>query len=138
MTNSGGTDLRRLLSSLQPVLLKPDYVFCTVADATHADFRGLEPLASFLEDEGLSLILEQGVADRLGLIYASVFRAITLSVHSSLDAIGLTAAVAGKLADHGISANVVAASYHDHIFVPRDKAKKALALLAAMSEPAPG
>jgi hypothetical protein len=56
-----------------------------------------------------------------------------LTVHSSLDAVGLTAAVAGKLAEHGISANVVAASYHDHIFVPRDKAEQALRLLAAMS-----
>ncbi|MCH8264724.1 MAG: ACT domain-containing protein, partial [Proteobacteria bacterium] len=81
----------------------------------------------------LSLILEQEVADRGGLSYASVFRAITLTVHSSLDAIGLTAAVAGKLAEHGISANVVAASYHDHIFVPRDKAEQALKLLAALS-----
>ena len=54
-------------------------------------------------------------------------------MHSSLDAIGLTAAVAGELAEHGISANVVAASYHDHIFVPRDKAEQALKLLVALS-----
>lgn len=133
MNASGETDLRRLLISLAPVLLKPDYVFCTVAHATHVDFRELKPLASFREDEGLSLILEREVADRGGLSYASVFRAITLTVHSSLDAIGLTAAVAGKLAEHGISANVVAASYHDHIFVPRDKAEQALKLLAALS-----
>ncbi len=134
MNASGETDLRRLLVSLAPVLLKPDYVFCTVAHATHVDIRGLKPLASFQEDEGLSLILEQTAADKAGLIYESVFKGITLTVHSSLDAVGLTAAVAGKLAEHGISANVVAASYHDHIFVPRDKAEQALKLLAAMSE----
>ena len=132
MNASGETDLRRLLVALAPVLLKPDYVFCTVAHAIHVDCRALKPLASFREDEGLSLILEREVADRGGLSYASVFRAITLTVRSSLDAIGLTAAVAGKLAEHGISANVVAASYHDHIFVPRDKAEQALKLLAAM------
>jgi hypothetical protein len=90
-------------------------------------------LASFQEDEGLSLILEQTAADKAGLIYESVFRGITLTVHSSLDAIGLTAAVVGELAEHGISANVVAASYHDHIFVPRDKAEQALKLLVALS-----
>ena len=133
MDESGETDLRHLLISLAPVLLKPDYVFCTVVHATHVDFRGLKPLASFQEDEGLSLILEQTAADKAGLIYATVFRGITLTVHSSLDAIGLTAAVAGELAEHGISANVVAASYHDHIFVPRDKAEQALKLLVALS-----
>ena len=132
MNASGETDLRRLLVALAPVLLRPDYVFCTVAHATHVDFRELKPLASFREDEGLSLILEQIVADKAGLSYESVFKEITLTVHSSLDAVGLTAAVAGKLAEHGISANVVAASYHDHIFVPRDKAEQALKLLAAM------
>jgi len=133
MNASGETDLRRLLVALAPVLLKPDYVFCTVAHATQVDYCELKPLASFREDEGLSLILEQIVADEAGLIYESVFKGITLTVHSSLDAVGLTAAVAGKLAEHGISANVVAASHHDHIFVPRDKAEQALKLLAAMS-----
>ena len=133
MNDSGETDLRRLLNSLAPVLLKPDYVFCTVAHATQVDYRELKPLASFQEDEGRSLILEQIVADEAGLIYESVFKGITLTVHSSLDAVGLTAAVAGKLAEHGISANVVAASYHDHIFVPRANAEQALRLLAAMS-----
>ena len=133
MNASGETDLGRLLVALAPVLLKPNYVFCTVAHATHVDFRELKPLASFREDEGLSLILEQIVADKAGLSYESVFKEITLTVHSSLDAVGLTAAVAGKLAEHGISANVVAASHHDHIFVPRDKAEQALKLLAALS-----
>lgn len=133
MNVGGEIDLIRLLDSMRPVLLKPDYVFCTVAGTAYADFRDLNPLASFLEDEGLSLILKQEVADRSGLGYESVFRAITLTVHSSLQSVGLTAAVAGKLAEHGISANIVAACYHDHIFVPRDKAEQALKLLVAMS-----
>jgi hypothetical protein len=54
---------------------------------------------------------------------------ITLNVHSSLEAIGLTAAVAGRLALHGISANVVAAYYHDHIFVPTADAERAVVVL---------
>ena len=53
-------------------------------------------------------------------------------VHSSLAAVGLTAAVAAALADHGISANVVAAFYHDHIFVPAERAEEALAALRAI------
>ncbi|WP_238326176.1 ACT domain-containing protein [Marinomonas sp. S3726] len=52
-----------------------------------------------------------------------------MTVHSSLDAVGLTAAVATKLAEHDISANVIAAYYHDHIFVQKEKADAALQAL---------
>ena len=62
----------------------------------------------------------------------SVFRLISLHVHSSLDAVGLTAAFSTALGNAGISANVVAAYYHDHIFVPTDKADKALNVLQGM------
>ena len=58
-----------------------------------------------------------------------MFCCIVLTVHSSLNAVGLTAAVAGALAAAGISANVVAAHYHDHIFVPSERAVDALAVL---------
>lgn len=65
--------------------------------------------------------------------YESLFKQITLTVYSSLDALGLTAAVARKLASHGISANVVAAYYHDHIFVQKEKADEALLALKELS-----
>ena len=58
---------------------------------------------------------------------------ITLAVHSSLDAVGLTAAVAGVLAERGISANMVAAFHHDHLFVPWSRRAEALAALQALS-----
>ena len=58
-----------------------------------------------------------------------LFKLITLTVHSSLKSVGLTAAVTSKLAEYEISANVVAAYYHDHIFVPYEKAKKAMEVL---------
>ncbi len=64
----------------------------------------------------------QEAAEKAQLAYESKFNQITLTVHSSLDAVGLTAAVATKLASYGISANVVAAYYHDHIFVQTEKA----------------
>jgi len=89
----------------------------------------LQPISCYQEQEGLSLLLSKSAADSAGLSYSSVFCGITLSVHSSLDAVGFTAAVAKKLARNGISANVIAAHYHDHVFVPADKAKLALALL---------
>ena len=77
--------------------------------------------------------MEKHRADKADLSYNSVFRGITLSIHSSLDAVGFTAAVANKLAANGISANVVAAHYHDHVFVPANKAELALQLLTEFS-----
>jgi hypothetical protein len=77
-------------------------------------------------------VLAKQSADVAGLAYDSVFNCITLMVHSSLDAVGLTAAVSGKLAANGISANVMAAYHHDHVFVPENKAKLALQLLAEL------
>jgi len=61
-------------------------------------------------------------------------RQITLTVHSSLEAVGLTAAFATELTRHGISANVVAGYYHDHIFVGAGDAERAVAALQGLSE----
>ena len=87
----------------------------------------------FREPEGLTLILEKQVARHAGLDFEGVFRLITLMVHSSLEAVGLTAAVSTQLAKRGIAANVVAAFYHDHLFVPADKASLAMDALRELS-----
>ena len=58
---------------------------------------------------------------------------ITLEVHSSLAAVGLTAAFAGALAQANISCNVIAGYYHDHLFVARDDAERALSTLRALA-----
>ncbi|MDA0927871.1 MAG: ACT domain-containing protein [Proteobacteria bacterium] len=130
---SGETDLEKLLALLQPRLLGGYYVFCTIDESAGPIPDALTPLATYREDEGLSLLLLQQQADQAGLSYDSVFRGITLTVHSSLDAVGLTAAVAGKLAAHGIPANVIAAHYHDHVFVPAQRAELALQLLTELA-----
>ena len=117
-----------LLRSMSPELQEGEYVFCSVV-GKHADYVHLQPLATFIEAEGLTLILRAQVADEAGLTYEATFRQITLTVHSSLDAVGLTAAVAAKLTEHNISANVVAAYYHDHIFVQTERAGDALRAL---------
>ena len=126
---AGEVDLEKLLALLQPKLLPGLFIFCTVPDMPMAELEKLKPLAMYREKEGLSLLLEQQVADAAGIDYSSIFRGITLSVHSSLEAVGFTAAVANKLASLGISANVIAAHYHDHVFVPADKAEQALSVL---------
>lgn len=125
----GIKDLKTLLASMKPELSDNSYVFCTV-DGELNDYLSLKPLATFVESEGLTLVLEQSQADRSGIKYDGVYRCITLTVHSSLEAVGLTAAVSTQLATFGISANVVAAYYHDHIFVQQSKAQEAMKALA--------
>ncbi|ART80005.1 ACT domain-containing protein [Oceanisphaera avium] len=126
------TELTKLLTSLKPHLLEPEFVFCTVAGSL-ADYVALEPVAMFVEAEGVTLVLKKERAQQVGLAFEGSFRQITLTVHSSLEAVGLTAAVSSTLAEQGISANVIAAYYHDHIFVPANKAQQALLALQALS-----
>ncbi|MGJ8682364.1 ACT domain-containing protein [Paraglaciecola sp.] len=124
----GETNLTKLLASMSPKLMVGEYVFCSV-QGEYAEFCKLSPLATFLEEEGLTLVLSKEVALANQLAFESVFKGITLTVHSSLDAVGLTAAISTKLAEKGISANVIAAYYHDHIFVQKEKAELAMQAL---------
>ena len=111
---------------MEPRLLPDEYVFCTVKNAKYGDYAEMSPLASYIEEEGLTLLVTRINADKSGLEYESVFKGITLTVNSSLEAVGLTAAISSKLAEKGISANVIAAFYHDHIFVQSEKASMAM------------
>ncbi|HHF0516414.1 TPA: ACT domain-containing protein [Vibrio alginolyticus] len=129
---SGITDLDELLRSMSPKLMEAEFVFCTVSGVL-ANYVDLNPVATFIESEGLTLVLEKSVAERAGLSFDGVYHQITLTVHSSLEAVGLTAAVASKLASKGISANVIAAYYHDHIFVQSGKAEAAVSALEEFS-----
>lgn len=131
----GETDLNTLLDNMRPVLRAPEYVFCTVNNGRFADFADANPLAAFAEDEGTSLVVTKMTAERLELPFDGVYRCISLNVHSSLEAVGLTAAVSGLLARHGIPANVIAAYYHDHVFVPATNATQAFELLSGYKNP---
>lgn len=130
---SGITDLTKLLNSMKPELDDQEYVFCTV-DGTLSNYIDLAPIATFIEREGLTLVLSKDTAQKANLAFDGVFKKITLTVHSSLAAVGLTAAISAKLTQHHISANVIAAFYHDHVFVPTDKASQALAVLNEFSD----
>ncbi|MFD1328655.1 ACT domain-containing protein [Mycoplana ramosa] len=131
---SGITDIKRLLAELQPELREGTYVYCVVPLARADRCHRLQPLATFREEEGLTLILPASVAAENGLSASAPMRMITLTVQSSLEAVGLTAAVATALTREGISANVVAAFHHDHVFVPAIDAERALAALKALSQ----
>lgn len=130
---SGITDIERLLAEMQPELREGTYVYCVVPLAQAERCHRLQPLATFREEEGLSMIVPARVAAENGFSASAPMRMITLTVHSSLEAVGLTAAVATALTREGISANVVAAFHHDHVFVPASDAERALAALKALS-----
>ena len=84
------------------------------------------------EAEGTTVI--ESIADHTPSDGEPQWAQITLAFDSSLEAVGLTAAVAKALGDAGIPCNVVAAMHHDHLFVPwaqRDAAMAALQTLSA-------
>ncbi|MEV7403466.1 ACT domain-containing protein [Streptomyces sp. NPDC091267] len=124
-------DLRTLLSDLRPELHPGRYVFVTVPDGVVP--AGTAPVVTVGEAEGLTLVLAEAEAAAAGLAYSYVAGWITLRVHSALEAVGLTAAVSLALTDAGISCNVVAGFHHDHLFVPRDRAAEAVAVLQALA-----
>ncbi len=130
---AGERDLKKLLASMSPVLIDGEYVFCSFQNAQYGYRPELEPFASCIEPEGLSLIVPRLRADANGLGYETVFRGITLRIHSSLDAVGLTAAVSAKLTEYGICANVIAGYFHDHIFVQSEYAEKAMTALGELA-----
>lgn len=130
---SGIRELAVLLSSMEPSLKAGEFVYCTVPGADPGDYLHLGPRGLFHEAEGLTLILPAETAKASGLATSAPLRCITLNVHSSLEAVGLTAAVSAALTEEGISANVVAAYYHDHVFVPTADADRAVEALKALS-----
>ena len=130
---TGETNLQKLLQAMSPELIAGEFVFCCFEESGYGDHTELEPVAAFAENEGLTLVIPRSRAEEHAIEYESVFRCITLKVHSSLDAVGLTAAFATKLTEHGISANVIAGYYHDHIFVQRDIADRAIAAIEELT-----
>ena len=128
---TGIKELSYLLSEMRPVLNTGSYVFTKVDASFQISF--VDIIASFKEEENTTLVLKKEKADTLQLPYEGIFSWITLTVHSSLEAIGLTAAVSKALTEHKISCNVIAAYYHDHIFVAENDAKKAIEILNNLS-----
>lgn len=116
---------------MKPELHLGEYVFTNVENAEHISRSDI--LCEFKEAEGTTILIQREKADSLGLEYNQVTSWITLNVHSSLDAVGFTAAFSTALAKENISCNVIAGYYHDHIFVNQDDAEKALDILKALS-----
>jgi len=117
------------LKNLNPVLLEDEYVFCTFLSSIYGDHNKLNPIASFNEKEGLTLVVKKEIAKFNNLEFKDTFKCISLNLISSLSSVGLTALISKALADNEISANIYAGYYHDHIFVPLERASDAFKLL---------
>jgi hypothetical protein len=128
---AGEKDLRALLAGMSPRLNTGEYVFTVALDGCVP--AGVRPVVTVAEEEGLTLVLSRQDADRAGLPYDYVAGWITLRVHSALESVGLTAAVAEALARGGISCNVVAGFHHDHLFVPHADAPRARDILELLT-----
>lgn len=124
------SNLAVLLSAMEPTLHAGVYAYCVVPHG--ADTSALSPVVTVYESEGLTLVVpeEQAVNADLSVLFRAAW--ITLTVYSDLYAVGLTAAFASALGRAGISRNVVAGAFHDHIFVPVEQSRQALAALQAL------
>ncbi len=135
LSSRGTSDLGTLLSTMDPMLMEGEYVYLTLPadrDEWPDALRDASPLGTFEEEEGTSWIVLREVADEAEMTYDAVFRGITLSVHSSLTAVGFLSVLTFALSEHGIAVNVVSATYHDHLFVPKEHARDALSILRGL------
>ena len=129
---SGEKNLAMLLKSMKPKHNIGEFVFCKTDNLDEINLSQI--IMTFKEEESITIIAEKKIADKLNLNYSFVASWITLTVHSSLEAVGLTAAFSNALSKNGISCNVVAAYYHDHIFVAKKDTDKAMEILNEFSK----
>ena len=126
-------DFNKLLEGMNPELASKEFVYSTISEI-HLSRLKLDPLLIFKEKEGITVITERRIAEDKSLHYSKVYKLITLTIHSSLSAVGFLARITDELAKAGISTNVVSAYYHDHLFVPTEQADKAIEILKKLSK----
>lgn len=134
MLDPGETGLDTLLRDMAPALCADAYTFCVFEKLEQLP-ASLPIFATVREDEGITVIAPEREVMGEGLAGTGSWARISLNIHSALSAVGLTAAVSGALAAAGISANVLAGHYHDHLFVPWTQREQALEVLVKLSLP---
>lgn len=123
------SDLQAMLRGMEPILAPAPFgIVCQPSLPA-----GLTPFATVAEVEGLTVVAKKDELAAFGLAGDQDWALISLTLHSDLAAVGLTAALSRSLADEGISANVIAGFYHDHILVPWARRDDALAALKRLA-----
>lgn len=129
---SGKTNLKEILHNINPRLLDETFVFITSSEPLEDLINSLKPKATFLEDEGITLVINQKDADAHSLQYDGIFKCISLGVHSSLESYGLISTITRELTKHRISSNIFSGYFHDHIFVQNNLAAEALRVISSL------
>jgi len=125
-----------MISGMTPVLQPGDFVFVTSNDPELVASLFAKAISTFKEEQGMSMLVPVELAIKSGQVVDHPMRCITLNVFSSLQGVGLTAAVATALGTNDIPCNMVAAFHHDHVFVPSEKSDEALAVLISLQNQA--
>jgi len=120
-----------MLSEMQVTIR--DATYCLVSLSSPSQELKDSAAAVIVESEAVTLVITTDEADAIGLPYDFAAAWLTLEVHSSLHAVGLTAAVAQVLTNEEIPCNVLAGFYHDHILVPAGKGHQAKVLLESQA-----
>lgn len=126
---AGETDLERMLATLDVVRRPGRFTFVT------GEWPALATVAAatISEDEGTTYVVDVEQAVAVGAPVGFEAAWLTLTVHSALEAVGLTAAFGAALGGAGISCNVLAGYHHDHLLVPADRVDDAVRVLRSLS-----
>jgi hypothetical protein len=129
MAAPGETDLGKMLETLSVVRRPGVFTYVSVEELT----TGLLDVAhaTIQEDRSTTVILPVEAAERSGHRIPVRLAWLTLTVESSLEAVGLTAEVSRMLTEERISCNVIAGYHHDHVLVPVGRADDAIDALTA-------
>lgn len=128
------TELDRLIKEMKPIIHPEPLVYCAVTAEQMTSKMLTDSFAMINEAEAITLITSPEQAQSFGFKASETFQRIELKVYSSLEAVGLTAAVSQCLTEHNISANVIAAYHHDHILIPQKDAQKGYQALLALTQ----
>lgn len=125
-----------MISGMTPCVRPGIFVFVTTDDPAIAASLFSKAISTFKEEEGMSMLIPLELAEKSKLNIDHPMRCITLNVFSSLEGVGLTAAVSSALGDASIPCNMVAAFHHDHVFVPSDMCDQAMEVLTSLQNQA--